>query len=76
MVVFDTYAWIKYFIGSEKGQKVRDILAMEGGKTPSIVLEGMARKYLREGFEESEIREIGVRLFEELFPAIVHTTSS
>lgn len=57
MVVFDTYAWIEYFIGSEKGQKVRDILTKEGGKTPSIVLGELARKYLREGFEKGEIRK-------------------
>jgi len=57
MVVFDTYAWIEYFIGSEKGRKVREFLIKEDGKTPSIVLAEIARKYLREGFEKGEIRK-------------------
>jgi len=57
MVVFDTYAWVEYFIGSEKGRRVEDILKKGEGKTPSIVLGELARKYLREGFEESEIRK-------------------
>ena len=57
MVVLDTYAWIEYFIGSKKGQKVREFLIKEDGKTPSIVLAEIARKYLREGFEEGEIRK-------------------
>lgn len=57
MVVFDTYAWIEYFIGSEKGRKVREFLIKEDGKTPSIVLAEIARKYLREGFKKGEIRK-------------------
>ena len=54
MVVYDTYAWIEYFRGSTKGARVRELLK-EGGYTPSIVLAEIARKYLREGFEEGEV---------------------
>jgi len=54
MVVYDTYAWVEYFRGSEKGAIVKELLK-RGGITPSIVLAELARKYKREGFEEVEI---------------------
>ncbi|MEB3755399.1 MAG: PIN domain-containing protein [Desulfurococcales archaeon] len=57
MVVFDTYAWIEYFRGSEKGLTVKRLLS-NGGITPSIVLAEISRKYIREGipFEETKRR--------------------
>ena len=56
MVVFDTYAWIEYFRGSDKGLVVRDLL-LNGGITPSIVLAEIARKYLREGVPMEDTRK-------------------
>jgi predicted nucleic acid-binding protein len=48
MVVYDTYAWIEYFLGTSKGAQVKKLLD-KGGYTPSIVLAEISRKYLREG---------------------------
>jgi len=56
MVVFDTYAWIEYFRGSDKGLIVRNLL-LNGGITPSIVLAEIARKYLREGVPVEDVRK-------------------
>ena len=55
MPVYDTYAWIEYFRGSEKGAVVKQLLKSQGGYTPSIVLAEIARKYRREGFNEDDI---------------------
>ncbi|RLG87059.1 MAG: type II toxin-antitoxin system VapC family toxin [Thermoprotei archaeon] len=56
MVVYDTYAWIEYFRGSRKGERVRALLR-RGGFTPSIVLAEIARKYMREGYAVDEVRK-------------------
>jgi len=50
MVVYDTYAWIEYFLGSSKGVKVKELLK-KGGYTPSIVLAEISRKYLRRAIQ-------------------------
>ena len=55
MPVYDTYAWIEYFRGSEKGAIVKRLLESQEGYTPSIVLAEAARKYRREGFSEDDI---------------------
>ncbi|MCE4600628.1 MAG: PIN domain-containing protein [Desulfurococcales archaeon] len=55
MPVYDTYAWIEYFRGSEKGAIVKRLLESQEGSTPSIVLAEVARKYRREGFNEDDI---------------------
>ena len=55
MPVYDTYAWIEYFRGSEKGAVVKRLLDSQEGYTPSIVLAEIARKYRREGFSRDEI---------------------
>ncbi len=55
MPVYDTYAWIEYFRGSEKGAVVKRLLESQEGYTPSIVLAEAARKYRREGFSEDDI---------------------
>jgi predicted nucleic acid-binding protein len=50
--VIDSYAWIEHFIGSEKGQKVDEILqTADEVYSPDIVLAEIARKYVREGIE-------------------------
>ncbi len=55
MPIYDTYAWIEYFRGSEKGAIVKRLLESQDGCTPSIVLAEVARKYRREGFNEDDI---------------------
>ena len=61
MVVYDTYAWVEYFLGTSKGLKVRELLREEGGHTPSIVLAEISRKYLREEVS-AEIVDITVEI--------------
>ena len=55
MMVFDSYAWIEYFLGSDKGRTVREYLNTEEVVTPSIVLAEIARKYLRDGMEQEDV---------------------
>jgi len=55
LIVFDSYAWIEYFLGSEAGKIVKENLNIEEVVTPSIVLAEIARKYLREQMDEKEI---------------------
>ncbi|MCD6491366.1 MAG: PIN domain-containing protein [Candidatus Korarchaeota archaeon] len=57
-LVFDSYAWIEFFLGSEKGAKVKELI--EGDEdiiTPTIVLAEIANKYYREGEEEKIVIE-------------------
>jgi len=55
-IVIDTYAWIELLIGSEKGSKAKEIIEnADEVFTPSIVLAETARKFLREGTEESVV---------------------
>ena len=55
-IVIDTYAWIELLIGSEKGQKVKELIEnSEEVYTPSTVLAETARKFLREGADEKTI---------------------
>lgn len=55
MIVFDSYAWIEYFLGSDSGRIVKDYIDVEEAVTPSIVLAEVARKYLREGVKEEDV---------------------
>jgi predicted nucleic acid-binding protein len=62
-IVIDAYAWIEHFIGSAKGQKVKEIIeSADEVFTPGTVLAEIARKYLREGVDEeivdSRLQEI------------------
>nr|MDO8043795.1 PIN domain-containing protein [Candidatus Baldrarchaeota archaeon] len=54
ILIFDSYAWIEFFIGSRLGEKVRRYLE-EGHEVvvPDIVLAEIARKYWREGFDKN-----------------------
>lgn len=55
-IVIDTYAWIELLIGSEKGNKVKELMEnAEEVYTPSTVLAETARKFLREGTDEKTI---------------------
>ncbi len=49
-IVFDTFAWIEYLEGSEKGQKVRDYLQNEIC-TPMIVLFELSIKFAKDGVD-------------------------
>jgi predicted nucleic acid-binding protein len=70
--VYDTYAWVEYFLGTDKGLEARALLREGGGYTPSIVLAEVSRKYLREGVSP-EI--VGKRLlFIEAMTEIVDIT--
>ena len=46
----DSYAWIEFFEGSEKGRKVLELLSSADEViTLDLTLAEIARKYLREG---------------------------
>jgi len=56
-VVVDSYAWIELFLGSEKGEKVQQImLGAEEIRTPDIVLAEISRKYQREKINEKRVK--------------------
>ena len=55
-IVIDAYAWIELLIGSERGNKVKELMEnAEEVYTPSTVLAETARKFLREGTDEKTI---------------------
>ena len=50
-IIFDTYAWVEYFLGTEKGKKVSQILVESNELyTPSIVLLELSYKSIKEGW--------------------------
>jgi len=49
--VFDSYAWIEYFRGSRKGEKVRKYVEDENGVTPMIVIAELSAKYNTENWD-------------------------
>lgn len=50
MRLLDSFAWIEYFMGSERGAKVRDYVdGSEPLYTPSICLTEIRSRYLRDG---------------------------
>ena len=50
MKVLDFFAWIEYFVGSERGVKVRNhVESAEPLYTPSICLTEIKSRYLRDG---------------------------
>lgn len=56
MIIFDSYAWVEYFIGSEKGAVAKEYLEGDKIVTPDVVLAEIARKYLREGLTVGEVK--------------------
>ncbi|MBI5254067.1 MAG: type II toxin-antitoxin system VapC family toxin [Euryarchaeota archaeon] len=55
MKVFDSFAWVEYFAGTERGTKVKKIVdGSEVIYTPAICLTEIKAKYLREGRDPSE----------------------
>ena len=65
-LVFDSYAWIEFFIGSSEGEKVKQLLIYsKEPMTPSIVLAEIANKYFREGASKEDVRN-RIRAIKEL----------
>ena len=56
-IVVDSYAWIEIFTGSRKGEEAKEDVQGAEEYTPGIVLAEVARKYMREGIEETAISE-------------------
>lgn len=55
--LFDTYAWIEYFLGSEEGKIVQQLLEKGNISTSIISIAELSDKYYREGlFKEWESR--------------------
>lgn len=53
----DSYAWVELFLGGQKGQKVRRMIAdADEVRTPDIVLAEISRKYQREKADGSRVR--------------------
>jgi len=58
ILVFDSYAWIEYFAGTEKGIIVKDLIEKADIiYTPTVVLLEIANKYSRDGFSQNIISE-------------------
>ena len=49
--VFDSYAWIEYFRGSVKGEKVKEFVENRRGVTPIIVIAELSAKYHKEHWD-------------------------
>lgn len=47
--LFDTYAWVEYFIGSDEGEVVKNLLESERIHTSVISVAELSDKYYREG---------------------------
>ena len=54
-IVFDTYAWIEYFEGTKKGEKVEEYLKNNEIITPAIVLLELSYKADKENWNCKEI---------------------
>lgn len=50
-IVFDTFAWVEYFQGTKKGEKVREYLENNEILTPVIVLLELSYKADKEGWD-------------------------
>ena len=51
MIVFDTYAWIEYFLDSEKADKIENYLENDEVVTPLLVLLELSVKAEKEGWD-------------------------
>lgn len=54
-LIFDTYAWIEYFLGTEKGKKVDDYLKDNEIITPILVIIELNYKADKEGWNFESI---------------------
>ena len=49
LFVIDTFAWIEYFIGSKRGEKVMEFIETKKSITPTIVIAELCAKYSKDG---------------------------
>ena len=47
--VIDSFAWVEYFLGSKKGEKVKGYIESSNAVTPTIVIAELSAKYSSEG---------------------------
>jgi len=47
-VIVDTFAWIEYFAGTERGEKAKSFIESGGAITPALVVAEFTDKYVRE----------------------------
>jgi len=69
--IIDSYAWLEYFMGSEAGRKVKEIIDNEADEklTPSICLAETYAKILKtEGKEKAELRRTFIKSRSALIP--------
>jgi predicted nucleic acid-binding protein len=69
--IMDSYAWLEYFMGSEAGRKVKDIVESEADEklTPSICLAETYAKILKtEDEEKAELRRAFIKSRSALIP--------
>lgn len=69
--VIDSYAWLEYFMGTEAGRKVKQIIDSEADEklTPSICLAEIYAKILKtEDEEKAELRRAFIKSRSALIP--------
>ena len=49
LFVLDAFAWVEYFLGSERGEKVKGFIECSKCITPTIVIAELSAKYANEG---------------------------
>ena len=54
MEVIDTFAWIEYFAGTERGEKARTFIESGESITPAVVVAEFVDKYVREGIDPND----------------------
>ena len=47
--VIDSFAWIEYFLGSKRGEKVKEFIESNKSITPTIVIAELSARYSKEG---------------------------
>ena len=52
--VIDSFAWIEYFLGTKKGEKVAQYIASKNAITPTIVIAELSAKYSKDGKDFSD----------------------
>ncbi len=69
--IVDSYAWLEYFMGTEAGRKVKEIIDSEADEklTPSICLAEVYAKILKaEDEEKAELRRAFIKSRSALVP--------
>lgn len=46
--VIDTFAWVEYFLGSKRGEKVKELIESDNAITPTIVIAELSARYLKQ----------------------------